>query len=163
MDATGSLMNPLNSSLEVGLRVLMLLQEAFPQHLDLNQLVLLDHSLLHSADLGGPASLNPAVLIRAGELGMKREAIEAGLEVIIRADLAHAGVGTSGIEFWASETADSFTSLLESGYAAELSMRAAWVVAHFGTLDEQALRLGLSAVATHWSEEFIPVTDEGLF
>jgi hypothetical protein len=105
---------PLNSPLEVGLRVLMLLQEAFPQHLDLNQLVLLDHSLLHSADLGGPESLHPAVPIRAGELGIKREAIEAGLEVMIRAELAQAGVGDGGIEFWASESADGFTNLLET-------------------------------------------------
>lgn len=156
-------MNPLNGPLEVGLRVLMLLREAFPQHLDLNQLVLLDHSLLHSADLGGPESLSPAVPIRAGELGMKREAIEAGLEVMIRANLAVAGVGSSGVEFWASENADSFTGLLETRHAAELDRRATWVVGHFGTLDEQSLRTGLASVAMHWSEEFAPVAEEGLF
>ncbi len=41
---------PLNSPLEVGIRVLMLLAEAFPAGLDLNDLVLLDHGLLHSAE-----------------------------------------------------------------------------------------------------------------
>lgn len=156
-------MNPLNSPLEVGLRVLFVLQEAFPQHLDLNQLVLLDHSVLHSADLGGPSSLHPAVPIRAGELGIKREAIEAGLEVIVRSDLAKAGVGDGGIEFWASETTDSFTALLETKYALQLHSRARWVVEHFGTLDEQTLRSALASVAKHWSEEFAPSTDEGLF
>lgn len=155
-------MSPLNSPLEVGLRVLMLLQEAFPLHLDLNQLVLLDHSLLHSADLGGPESLNPAVPIRAGELGIKREAIEAGLEVMVRAQLAHVGVGGGGIEFWASEAADSFTGLLETSYAGQLHLRASWVIDHFGALDEQTLRSGLSSVAMHWSEEFVPISDEGL-
>lgn len=163
MDANGSGMNPLNSPLEVGLRVLFVLQEAFPQHLDLNQLVLLDHSVLHSADLGGPASLHPAVPIRAGELGIKREAIEAGLEVIVRSELAKAGVGDGGIEFWASETADGFIALLETEYAGQLHSRARWVVDHFGTLDEQTLRSALSSVAMHWSEEFVPATDEGLF
>ncbi|HEX8509585.1 MAG TPA: ABC-three component system middle component 2 [Propionibacteriaceae bacterium] len=98
-------MNPLNSPLEVGLRVLMILQEAFPEHLDLNQLVLLDHSFLHSADLGGPESLHLLVPVRAGELGVKRQSIEAGLEVMIRAHLAHVGVGDRGIEFWAGEAA----------------------------------------------------------
>lgn len=147
-------MNPLNSPLEVGLRVLMVLQEAFPEHLDLNQLVLLDHSLLHSADLGGPASLHPPVPVRAGELGVKRQAIEAGLEVMIRADLAHVGVGDGGIEFWASEAALSFIQLLETDYASQLSTRAAWVVGYFGALDEQRLRSALSSVAEHWSEEF---------
>lgn len=155
-------MNPLNSPLEVGLRALLLLQEAFPQHLDLNQLVLLDHSLLHSADLGGPDSLQPAVSMRAGELGIKREAIEAGLQVMVRADLARAGVGDRGFEFWASETSDSFTRLLETAYAGELRTRAAWVVQHFGVLDEPTLREALSSVATHWSEEFSPAVDGGL-
>lgn len=153
-------MNPLNSALEVGLRVLMILQEAFPERLDLNQLVLLDHSLLHSGDLGGPDSLHPAVPVRAGELGVRREAIEAGLEVMIRANLAHAGLGEGGVEFWAGEAADGFTRLLESEYASELHARAAWAVQHFGTLDESTLRAGLSSVAKHWSEEFTPAVEQ---
>ena len=155
-------MKPLNSPLEVGLRVLMLLQAAFPQHLDLNQLVLLDHSLLHSADLGGPESLHPAVPVRAGELGVKREAIEAGLEVMVRSELAHVGVGEGGIEFWASESADGFTNLLETEYAGQLQSRAAWVVSHFGALEEQSLRSALASVVKHWSEEFSPAIEEEL-
>ena len=155
-------MNPLNSPLEVGLRILMVLKEAFPEHLDLNQLVLLDHSLLHSADLGGPESLHPPVPVRAGELGVRRQSIEAGLEVMIRAHLAHVGVGDHGIEFWAGEAADGFTELLETEYASQLSARASWVVQHFGVLDEQTLRTALSSVAQHWSEEFTPVEQEEL-
>lgn len=149
-------MNPLNSPLEVGLRVLMVLNEAFPEHLDLNQLVLLDHSVLHSADLGGPESLHPPVPVRASELGVKRQSIEAGMEVVIRAHLAHVGVGDRGIEFWAGEAADGFTRLLETEYASQLNARAAWVVQHFAALDEQTLREALSSVAQHWSEEFSP-------
>lgn len=153
-------MNPLNSPLEVGLRVLMILREAFPEHLDLNQLVLLDHSLLHSADLDGPASLHPPASVRAGELGVRRQLIESGLEIMIRADLAHVGVGDHGIEFWAGEAADGFTELLETEYASQLSARAAWVVQHFGVLDEQTLRAALSSVAQHWSEEFTPAVEQ---
>ena len=160
LDTGGDTVNPLNSPLEVGLRVLMVLQEAFPQHLDLNQLVLLDHSVLHSADLGGPESLHPAVPIRAGELGVKRQLIEAGLEVMIRAHLAHVGVGDGGIEFWAGEAADGFTGLLETEYASQLSLRAAWVVEHFGSLDERTLRTTLMAVTRHWSEEFTHVAEQ---
>jgi hypothetical protein len=154
-------MNPLNSPLEAGLRSLMILREVFPEHLDLNQLVLLDHSVLHSADLGGPESLHPPVPVRAGELGVRRQAIEAGLEVMIRAGLAVVGVGDGGIEFWAGEAADGFTRLFETEYAEQLSIRAAWVVQHFGALDEQALRAALSSVAQHWSEEFTPAVEQG--
>lgn len=90
--------SPLNSPLEVGVRVLMLLSEAFPAHLDLNRLVLLDHGLLHSADIGGPESLHPPLPIRAGELGVKRRTIEDGLELMTRAGLAQMDVGGRGAE-----------------------------------------------------------------
>lgn len=147
-------MNPLNSPVEVGVRVLMVLASAFPEHLDLSQLVLLDHGLLHSADLGGPPSLHPAVPIRASELAVRREAIEYGLDVLIRADLAHVGLGANGIEYWAGERADGFIGLLNTTYAAALRDRALWIVDRYGGLDEAAIRGELNAVAGHWVEEF---------
>src|SRR3954470_8294439 len=109
--------SPLNSPFEVGGRVLMVLTAVYPGHLDVNRLVLLDHSVLHSADLGGPESLHPPLPIRAGEFGMKRKIIEQGLEVMIRADLAELDAGANGIEFWASDRAYGFVNLLGSEYA----------------------------------------------
>ncbi|WP_280457720.1 ABC-three component system middle component 2 [Nocardia carnea] len=147
-------MNPLNGPLETGIRVLMVLTAAFPERLDLNQLVLLDHGLLHSADLGGPPSLHPPVPIRASALGVRREAIEYGLDVIIRAQLAHVGLGADGIEYWAGERADGFIGLLDSKYAGALHERAGWVVDRYRGLDDSALRRELSAAAQHWAEEF---------
>lgn len=154
MDGCDGMTTPLNSPVEVGVRVLMLLTEAFPAHLDLNRLVLLDHGLLHSADLGGPDSLHPALPIRAGELGVKRRTIEGGLEVLIRAGLAQMDVGADGIQFHASEDAEGFVSLLATGYAGALHDRASWVVNRFGLLEETALRQEMRDVTAHWSEEF---------
>ena len=108
---------PLNSPVEVGVRVLMLLTEAFPTHLDLNRLVLLDHGLLHSADLGGPESLHPPLPIRAGELGVKRRTIEGGLEGLIWAALAQTDVGDDGIQYRAIEDAEGVLGLLASPYS----------------------------------------------
>lgn len=144
----------LNSPLEVGVRVLMLLTEAFPDHLDLNRLVLLDHGLLHSADFGGPNSLHPPLPIRAGELGVKRQAIENGLQVMIRANLAMMTTGYDGIQFSASESAEGFLRLLITEYSATLRDRAAWVVNRFGSSDESVLRQILRDASAHWSEEF---------
>lgn len=145
---------PLNSPVEVGVRVLMLLTEAFPTHLDLNRLVLLDHGLLHSADLGGPESLHPPLPIRAGELGVKRRTIEGGLEVLIRAGLAQMDVGEDGIQYRASEDAEGFVGLLAAPYAEALHNRASWVLDRFGSLEEAALRQEMRDVTAHWSEEF---------
>lgn len=152
---------PLNSPLEVGIRVLMLLAEAFPAGLDLNDLVLLDHGLLHSADLGGPESLHPPLPIRAGELGMKRRTIEQGLEVMIRAGLAEISAGQAGIRFVASERAYGFVNLLASEYAGTLRSRATWVIGHFGDLSEISLRSEMRSIFDQWSEEFEPIDSTG--
>jgi hypothetical protein len=148
---------PLNGPLEVAVRVLMVLVEAFPEHLDLNRLVLLDHGLLHSADLGGPESLHPPVPIRAGELGIKRELVQGGLEVLTRSGLARMETRLDGIRFWASENAEGFVRLLETEYARALSSRASWVVTHFADLSDEAMREAMRTVSGHWAEEFARV------
>jgi hypothetical protein len=148
------LTSPLNSPVEVGVRVLMILTEAFPEQLDVNRLVLLDHGVLHSADLGGPDSLHPALPVRAGELGVKRSAIEAGLQLMMRAGLAEMTATDDGIQFRAGERAHSFIRILGSSYAATLHDRVEWVVHHFDDLSEAALRAQMRAIFDSWSEEF---------
>ena len=146
--------NPLNSPFEVGVRVLMILVEAFPAHLDISRLVLLDHGLLHSADLNGPESLHPPIPIRVGELGVKRQHIERGLRVMIRTGLADMSAEDSGIEFRATESSESFLKLLESDYARALHDRARWVVKEFGAVDDACLRERMREISSLWSEEF---------
>lgn len=132
----------------------MILVEAFPAHLDINRLVLLDHALLHSADLNGPDSLHPPIPIRVSELAVKRQHIEDGLRVMIRAGLAEMLVEDSGIEFCASESSESFLKLLETDYSRALHDRACWVVETLGAVDHAHLREGMRKIFSHWSEEF---------
>jgi hypothetical protein len=146
--------NPLNSPLEVAVRVLMILVEAFPDRLDLNRLVLLDHGTLHSADMGGPASLHPPIPIRAGELGIKRKLVLDGVEVLVRSGLAQMESQPEGIRFWASESAEGFAHLLETEYARALASRAAWAVDHFAELSDSEMRQAMRTVSGHWAEEF---------
>lgn len=149
-----ALASPLNSPVEVGVRVLMILTETFPEKLDVNRLVLLDHGVLHSADLGGPDSLHPALPVRAGELGVKRSAVEAGLQLMMRAGLAEMTATGDGIQFGAGERAHSFIQILGSSYAATLHDRVEWVVHHFDDLSETVLRSQMRAIFGSWSEEF---------
>lgn len=145
---------PLNGPLEVAVRVLMVLVEAFPEPLDLNRLVLLDHGVLHSADFDGPVSLHPPVPIRAGELGIKRELIRSGVEVLVNSGLARMEMQRDGIRFRASENAEGFARLLDTEYAHDLASRAEWVVAHFTDLSDAAMRDAMRMVSGHWAEEF---------
>jgi hypothetical protein len=144
----------LNSPLEVGVRVLIVLTETFPESLDLSRLVLLDHGVINSGDLGGPSSIHPALPIRVGELSVKRSAVEEGLHVMLRAGLVEMAPTARGIEFRASDNAYSFISILASPYAGLLRDRARWIVRHFPDLSEETLRTELSSVFGSWAEEF---------
>lgn len=156
---------PLNSPVEVGVRILMILTEAYPEVLDVNRLVLLDHGVLHSADLGGPESLHPALPVRAGELGVKRDAVEAGLHLMLRAGLAEMTATAEGVQFQAGDGAHNFVEILGSNYATTLQDRVAWVVRHFEDLSESSLRQQTRAIFDSWSEEFhvlnTPLLGEG--
>jgi ABC-three component (ABC-3C) system Middle Component 2 len=57
-----------NSSLETGVRAVVVLDAAFPRAFDLSQLTWLDHLVVHTADIGGPDSLHPDIPQRTGEL-----------------------------------------------------------------------------------------------
>jgi hypothetical protein len=150
----GDPVKPLNSSLEVGLRVLFLLAEAHPMQFDLSRLVLLDYALLHSGDLDGPASVHPPVPLRQGELGVKRRLLNEGLEVLLRTGLAEMSLSDSGLLFGASESAPGFLALLQREYARALRARASWVIQRFGDLPEDRLRIEMRRIQGAWSEEF---------
>lgn len=145
--------SPLNSPLEVGIRVLTILVEAFPAHFDVNRLVLLDYGLLHSADLGGPESLQPPVPVRVGEFGVKRQYVQDGLQVMIRAELAEMSTECTGIEFRANENSENFLKLLESDYVHALRSRAKWVIKEFGDIDDVLLREHMKEVSLLRPEE----------
>ena len=85
---------------------------------------------------------------------MKRQYIEAGLQVMIRAGLAVMSAEDGGIEFCASESSESFLKLLESDYARALQYRARWLVEELGDVDEGCLRERMREISSHWLEEF---------
>lgn len=124
----GTNVNPLNSPLEVGVRALALLAENHPEPLDIAQLVLLDHALLHSAEFNGPPSLHPDLPAQAGELAMKRKMLEQALLVLIRAGLADIESHPQGLMYTATDQGPAFIDILEAPYVESLRQRAAWAV-----------------------------------
>ncbi|MGV9953861.1 ABC-three component system middle component 2 [Streptomyces cellulosae] len=126
-------MTPLNSPLEVGVRALVLLAESHPQPLDLTQLVALDYLVLHSGEFGGPHSLHPDLPAREGELGRKRELLEQGLLVLIRAGLADLVSRDDGLMYAATENGHAFIEVLEAPYIASLRERAEWALRHYAS------------------------------
>ncbi|MET3453022.1 ABC-three component system middle component 2 [Curtobacterium sp. 1544] len=146
--------SPLNGALEIGVRVSAILTACFPSNVDVARLVLLDHALLHTADLGGPPSLHPELPLRSGELGMKRSLITDGVEFACRVGLAEVQATASGIEFRASENAPGFLGLLKAAYFADLVERAEWVCNTFSGTSDPELRSEIAEILGDRSEEF---------
>lgn len=144
----------LNSPVEVGIRALFVLVEAYPEALDVGSLVLLDHAILNSADLGGPESLHPPLPARVGEFGMKRQLVEDGLQILLRSGLVEIVLDDRGIQFQASEEAHGFIALLQTPYATELYDRAKWIVSFLLPADEASIRNRMRSVLGNWIEEF---------
>lgn len=144
----------LNSPLEVGVRVVAILTALYPRHADLSRIVLLDHVALHSEDFAGADSLHPAIPVRLGELGIKRELVRKGIALMGARGLIVRDLNVSGIYFGASDDARPFLESVDSAYLARLRRRCAWAVSEFGALDDDAIRVRLGAVFGSWTEEF---------
>jgi hypothetical protein len=139
-------MEILNSPLELGIRALVLLRRTHPETLDINQLTLMDYCLTHSSDLGGPDSVVPDVPGRGSELALKRETLELGVRLMMRAGMIDLAVTPAGFEYRASEEAQAYLQLLGSAHLSTLIQTSEWVLAEFSDLDEIQIRRRLSAI-----------------
>lgn len=144
----------LNSPLEVGVRVVALLTALYPKRADLSRIVLLDHVALHSGDFAGAESLHPAIPVRVGELGMKRDLVRQGIVLMGSRGLIVRDLAVSGISYVASDDARPFLESVDSRYLARFRHRCAWAASEFGDLDDETIRMRLGAVFGSWAEEF---------
>jgi hypothetical protein len=152
----------LNGPIEVGLRTLVLLVEAFPEALDLQKLVTFDYFLIHSGDIdGGPPSLHPPSPLRAGEVAIRRGLIEHGLELYRSRGLISQRPSPDGFQYLADDFAASFLDALTSSYAANLRVRAEWIIDRFDELSTSALSRLLDDSMGRWRSEFAVLELEG--
>ncbi len=116
-----------NSPLEAGTRAVVVLENLRPEVVDLGQMVLLDHAVVHTADFGGPDSLHPDLHGRIGEIVVRRQVVEAGLDLMRRCHLVDVTPGESGFLYGASPEAAAYVELLETPYSVLLRRCADWV------------------------------------
>jgi hypothetical protein len=148
--------SPFNSSLESGIRTLVLLETAHPRTLALERLVEFDYLAVHSGDAGGPESLHVTLPYRTGELLVRRELIQAGLALMMSRGLVKRIVGASGINYQASESAGPFLNALTSSYILRLRERATWVTEHFENVTDDQLRGVMRKLFDTWTTQFQP-------
>ncbi len=117
-----------NTSLEAGIRSMILLNEHYPTSLDFEEIVKLDYVLVYSKDFGGPESLHPPIPNRKGELAVRRELIRDGLGLMKRFGLINVLCEKEGIYYSVTGDAEPFIKLMKSEYSLMLKKNAKWCV-----------------------------------
>jgi hypothetical protein len=143
-----------NSPLEAGFRAVSILAAAAPQVFDLQRLVTLDYLLVHSGDIGGPASLHPDLPMRSGELLVRRKLVESGLLLMVSRNLVIRHIDKSGIGYSAHDMADIFLDSLTSGYTTEMRSRAKWLAEEFSAASDVEFQRRANTVIERWAEQF---------
>lgn len=143
-----------NSTLETGVRAVVVLDALHPRAFDLAHLTWFDHLVVHTYDIGGPQSLHPDIPQRTGELLVRRRLVEDGIKLMRRLHMIEANVDKSGITYRASEDASAFVEALRTEYSAELKECAIWLASFVGRTSESDLAELISKRIGRWAVEF---------
>ncbi|WP_157579883.1 MULTISPECIES: ABC-three component system middle component 2 [unclassified Plantibacter] len=146
-------MTVFNSNLEVAIRLALILEASFPRSLDLEQLSLADHAIIHSADMGGPPSIFPASPGRVSELTVKRPLVRNGMHLLCQAGIAAALTESRGIVFSGTEDTAPFLKLLEAPLLERLRERAAWSVDYILSIADNEISLEFSKNLDAWRSQ----------
>ncbi|MGQ0700454.1 MAG: ABC-three component system middle component 2 [Panacagrimonas sp.] len=146
---------PFNGPIEIGLRALAVLNEAFPNASSLQRLVVFDYLVVHSDDMpNGPTGLHPKTPHRGGELLVRRAVLEKGLLLFQSRGLVERLYTEKGVMFVATDRSAAFLDSMSSEYLSSLRQRAAWLVSAFMELtDIQLVRVANEHVG-EWGAEF---------
>lgn len=136
------------------MRSLALLVPAFPEPVDLHRLVILDHLVVHTGDVGGPTSLHAQTPMRAAELLVRRGLVERGLLLMAGRGLIERLPTRHGIGYCAGDFAEIFLHSLTSPYICALLERASWVHGEFGSHSDAELEAHTRILFSRWTEQF---------
>jgi hypothetical protein len=143
-----------NTPFETGLRSVIILAACYPDRLSLHRLVVFDHLIVHTADVGGPESMHPEDRSRATEILVRRGLVESGLALMETRGLITRTATPYGFRYQAGEEAGSFVDLLTTTYSRALKERADWLVDNVLPLTDEALAGLVRSRMDAWDPEF---------
>src|ERR1043166_2071261 len=143
-----------NSTFEAGIRAVFLLASMYPETLDIEDLVALDHLVVHSEDVGGPNSLHPATETHATEMLVRRELIQNGLLLMQTRSLIDRVADETGMSYRAGEEARNFVSYLTSGYFRDLNRAANFVISLRKQLGKSEFEAVVEEQLERWAIQF---------
>lgn len=146
---------PFNGPVEIGLRALCVLTDAYPEAYSLQRLVIYDYLVVHSDDLpDGPAGLHPRTPRRGAEILVRRQTLQLGLHVYGSRGLVDVKYTPTGIHYIATERSASFLDALSSDYILRLRERSAWMVETWGRSTDSELESYVKSHIDEWGSEF---------
>ena len=119
-------------------------------------MVLFDYVVVHTADLGGPPSLDAELPGRKGELLVRRRLIESSLELMQRCHLIEQEGLDEGFVYRASDDAAPYTELLETTYSTKLKDCARWIGKEVRERGKSGFKAFVREQIGDWSEAFGP-------
>lgn len=133
--------NPFNNQLEIGLRLLSILNEAFPKKINLQSLIYIDYIIIHSGDFDNTTqSIHAPVPYRESEIFIKRNLIKDSLDFLLYKNLVDISYDSDGITYVATEDSTPFLDKLSEEYTRELLIRVKWFFSKYTSTDELVLR-----------------------
>ncbi len=146
----------INSSMEVGLRTLIILEAIKPNNIELDKLIIFDYLIVHSKDAGfNTKSLHPSTPYRVGEIFVRRQLVQEGLNLMESRELITKRYSPSGITYEASSLTAPFISYLESEYSRKIKENALLIENKFKDFSLSELKLFVMDNLDFWGGEFL--------
>ena len=143
-----------NTPFETGLRSVVILTACYPDMLSLNRLVVFDHLVVHTDDVGGPESMHPKDRSRAAEILVRRGLVNSGLLLMQTRGLVARLVTPLGFRYQAGEEAGSFVDMLSSDYMTALKVCADWLIENVNPMSDDELARLVQSRMDEWEPEF---------
>jgi hypothetical protein len=144
-----------NSPLEMGLRVLVLLSSITPNSVDIQRLIYLDYLIIHSNDIeNGPKSLHAATPHRTGEIIVRRNILQEGINLMLSKGLIDIVFNSDGISYKATEISHNFLRYFDSTYFTKLMENSKWVINEFASYSNEKLNRYIKKHLDVWGGEF---------
>ncbi len=142
-----------NNEVEIGLRILIILQSIYPKSFDVEMINYYDYFILHTKDIGGDESLHADVPNRFGELIVKRDLIRSSLILLITKELVEIKYTDNGIEYIATENTAPFLDTLSEEYTMHLNANIKWVCNRFKDYTHEEIKMYVNKNKEKWGSE----------
>lgn len=145
--------SPFNSTLETGLRALIVLEAMHPRRCSLDELTWFDYLVVHTSDMEGPESLHPDFEASVGEILIRRRLVEESIALLRKLHLVVADYH-DGLNYLPGDEAPAIIDLLTSTYNQKLKARANWVAQTFQNFDSAEVEEIFADRIGRWTAEF---------